>query len=77
MIEDSPHQMFDLLCQQRLRHGGRMDAIGLHQRGIAGRDSVEESGQVVNSKFIGDTLENLLKAEVIGSAEIGRHAYAD
>lgn len=77
MIEDLSHQTFDFLRQQWLRHGGRMDAIGLHQRRIAGRNSFQEPGQVVNSKFIDDTLENLLEAFVIGSAEIGRHAYSD
>jgi len=31
----------------------------------------------VNRKFIGDTRKNLLKACIIGGAEIGRHAHAD
>jgi len=54
-----------------------MNAVVLHQGWISGSDPLEESGQVVNAKFVGDTLKNLLKAGIIGRTEIGRHAYAD
>ena len=77
MIEDLPRYLLDLLRQQRLCEGSWMDAIVLHQCGIAGRDTLEEPGQIMNGEFIGDTFEDLLKALVISDAEVGRHAYSD
>ena len=65
------------MCQHRLRLRAGMDAIGLHQRGVAGRNALEEAGQVVNLAFRADRFEDLLKAGVVGRTEIGRHAYPD
>lgn len=54
-----------------------MDAVGLHQRGVAGGDALKEARQVVNSRFRADRFVNLLEAGVVGGPEIGWHAHAD
>ena len=77
VAENFSQRRGDLLCQYRLRQRGRMDAIGLHQRRVAGCNTFEEAGQVVNLAFRADRFENLLKAGVVGCTEIGRHAHPD
>ena len=63
--------------QYRLRPGGRVDAVLLHQVRVARSDALEEARQVVNVEFVADGFEHLLEARIIGRAQVGRHAHTD
>ena len=54
VAENFSQRRGDLLCQYRLRLRAGVDAIGLHQRRITGRNALEEAGQVVNPGFRAD-----------------------